>query len=65
MTKAPSIELVVVREHSGGVRAIYLGHLRVFGAKPYVSEDLPHEHYDIALSDAEDAVRFARENPND
>jgi len=58
-----TIQLAVVREHSGKVRCIYLGHLRVFGSKPYVSENLPHEFYNVALSDVEAATRFERKHP--
>lgn len=59
------IQLAIVREKSGGkIRCMYLGHLRVFGSKPYASENLPHDFYTIKISDVEAAVRFERKHPN-
>ncbi len=63
MSDEPTVQLAVVREKSGGVRCIYLGQFRVYGSKPYVSEHLPHEFYEIPISAVEAALRFEKKFP--
>lgn len=56
-----NIQLTLVREKSGNrIRCIYLGDLRVFGAKPYVSENLPHEFFQIEARDLEAVLATSR-----
>lgn len=56
-----SVELSIVRERNGNrIRCIYIGHLRVYGAKPYVTENLPSEFYAVKIADLEEVLRFAR-----
>ena len=58
---APTIQITVVREKGGKrVRCIYIGHLRVWGSKPYVTENLPHEFFDVPMSEIDNALHFER-----
>lgn len=59
----PKIQITVVRNRGGGVRCVYVGNFRVVGAKPYVSENLPHEFFEADLADVEEACAFARKYP--
>lgn len=64
MSDEQTVQLAVIREReSGKVRCIYLGQFRVYGSKPYVSEHLPHEFFEIPISAVEAAVRFEKKFP--
>ena len=61
----PVIDVTVMREKSGGIRCIYIGSHRVIGQKPYVSENLPQEIYQVPLKMIEDVLALAFDTTND
>lgn len=61
----PVIDVTVVRENCGDIRCIYVGSRRVMGQKPYVSENLPQEIYQVPLKMIEDVLALAFDTTND
>jgi hypothetical protein len=54
MAESEEIQVVVVHEKGRkAIRCIYINHHRIVGRKPYVSENLPHDHYSVSEADFE------------
>ena len=55
------IDITIVREcDRRKARAVYVGNLRVWGSKPYASENLPSESFSVSIHEMEKALEFAR-----